>query len=112
MHCHHVEVVKKGGKEQLSFRLLDPGHPEYVDKIFHFEHFNDKQVKNSGGAIEHRYTIRTAIVLFGKKRTVNFSLTNRKSMKYPILLGRQFLYRKYLVDVSQKNLSYHQKHKK
>ena len=42
----------------------------------------------------------------GKKvHKVYVSLTNRKNMKFPCLIGRRFLYKyNYLVDVREKNL--------
>lgn len=106
LHCHHIEVIKKEDKEILSFKVLDPSHPEYEDKVFHAENFSDKIVKSSSGEKEHRYTIKTKMILFNKKRLVEFSLTDRASMKYPVLLGRKFLTKRYLVDVNLKDLSF------
>ena len=106
LHCHHVEVVKNNGTEMLSFQLLDPTHPEYEDKTYFTDKFNEKVVKNSGGYAEHRYTIETEVVIFGQSRITQFSLTDRKNMKYPVLLGRTFLRGEFLVDVNKKNISF------
>ena len=111
LHCHHIEVVNIDGKDMLSFKVLDPSHKEYEEQTFYSETFNDKLVKNSGGATEHRYTIRTSITIFGEKKNVEFSLTNRENMKYPVLLGRKFLSKVYLVDVRLKNVSFQHKTK-
>ncbi|NJM93841.1 MAG: ATP-dependent zinc protease, partial [Cytophagales bacterium] len=35
-----------------------------------------------------------------------FTLTNRSEMKFPVLLGRKLLRRRFLVDVSAHNLSF------
>ncbi|MEQ9405983.1 MAG: RimK/LysX family protein [Cyclobacteriaceae bacterium] len=112
LHCHQIETIIENGEEVLTFKVLDPDHPEYADKIFSFRDFNDKMVKNSGGEKEHRYTIKTDVIIFGKKRRVEFSLTDRKEMKYPVLLGRKFLRKKFLVDVNLKDLSQNQKNEK
>lgn len=106
LHCHHIEINKKDGKEVLTFDLLDPEHPEYEEKFFSFEKFGDKVVRSANGQTEHRYTIKSKLILFEKEYTVEFSLTNRIEMKSPVLLGRQFLYKRFLVDVNQKNISY------
>ena len=106
LHCHHIEVIEKDGKDVLSFQLLDPSHPEYEDKIYHTSNFRDKKVKNSGGSTENRYTIKTEVIIFNKKRKVEFSLTDREKMKFPVLLGRKFLTKSFLVDVREKDLSY------
>lgn len=109
LHCHHIELVEVEGKPVLSFKVLDPDHPEYEEQTFYSEVFNDKLVKNSGGNSEHRYTIKTSIIIFGEEKKIEFSLTDRKKMKHPVLLGRKFLSRAYLVDVRLKNVSYQQK---
>ncbi len=106
LHCHQMDVVRKGGKDVLSFKVLDPTHPEYEDKEFFVENYRGKLVRNSGGEAEHRYTIKTSMVIFNKKRIVEFSLTDRKKMKHPVLLGRKFLTKRFLVDVQLKDLSF------
>jgi hypothetical protein len=106
LHTHHIEVVEKDGQETLRFKVLDPSHPEYEDQFFYFSEFTDKKVKNSFGIAEHRYAIRTILLIFGKRYPVEFSLTDRKDMRYPVLLGRKFLSRGFLVDVRITNASY------
>lgn len=111
LHCHHIEVVHSDGKKMLTFDLLDPSHPKYENKVFSFEHFGDKVVRSANGQTEHRYTITTALIIFEKTYTVEFSLTNRIEMKIPVLLGRKFLSNRFLVDVNLKDLSHKPKTK-
>lgn len=111
LHCHHIKIIEKDGKKVLSFQVLDPSYVDFEDQIFHFEHFEDRIIRNSGGETEHRYIIKTELVIFNTKETVEFSLTNRAKMKYPVLLGRKFLTGKFLVDVQLKYLSHRQKNK-
>jgi hypothetical protein len=105
LHCHEIEKVQMEDKEVLRFKLLDPGHPEYKGKFNYATEFSDKIVKNSGGLAEHRYTITTDVIIFKDTYQVEFSLTDRENMRYPILLGRKFLRKRFVVDVSKKNLS-------
>jgi hypothetical protein len=105
LHCHEIELVKIDGKEVLRFKLLDPKHPEYNDKFNYASDFSDKTVKSSIGIAEHRYTIKTEACIFNQTFTVEFSLTDRANMKYPILLGRKFLRNRFVADVSLKNIS-------
>lgn len=111
IHCSHIKVVRRKGKNCLSFMLLDPEHPEFREEVHFAAHFSEKMVKNSSGEGEQRYIIKTEVVVFGKSITTDFSLTDRRDMKYPILLGRKFLRRRFMVDVRQKDLSYHLKRK-
>jgi len=106
LHCHHIEVLEESGKELLRFQLLDPSHPEFEDNYYYAHSFGLKEVKNSFGTREERFTIITPLVIFGQIFTVEFSLTDRKDMRFPVLLGRTFLRKRFLVDVSKKNLSF------
>lgn len=109
LHCHKIAVESRGGKDVLSFKVLDPEHPEYDGVTYFFERFGQKVVKSSTGEAENRYTIKTKLIIFDQVYKLVFSLTNREKMKCPVLLGRKFLERKFLVDVSKKNLSFKQK---
>ncbi|UXP33398.1 RimK/LysX family protein [Reichenbachiella agarivorans] len=111
LHCHHVKITERNGKPTLEFMILDPDHPEYEGKVFYTTNFKEKMVKSSNGELENRQSITTEIVIFGKKRRVEFSLTDRSNMRNPILLGRKFLSKKFIVDVQLKNLSYNNKYK-
>ena len=109
LHCHHIETIMENGIHTLTFKVLDPSHDLYENRVFKVTGFSEKVVKSSTGQAENRYTIKTTLVIFGKKRKVEFSLTDRKEMKYPILIGRKFLTKRFLVDVQQKDLSYKEK---
>jgi len=112
IHCHHIELIKKKGENLLHFILLDPSHPNYDNRSFYFKNFKKRTIKNSFGVSERRYVITTDVVVFGKRRPTEFSLSYRGNLTFPILLGRRFLYRKFVVDVSRSNLSYRKKIKK
>ena len=112
LHCSEIEVIERDGREVLTFVLLDDSHPEYKEERQYVAEFTDKLVKNSSGEREHRYTIETVTVFYGKKSRTCFSLTDRSTMKFPILLGRKFIKGKYLVDVRFKDLSHNKKGKK
>ena len=112
IHCHHIEIVKRKGKKQLHFILLDPTHPDYNNRSFYFEKFRQRSIKNSFGVSEKRYIINTTVKIFGQKFPTEFSLSYRGNLTYPILLGKKFLYRKFIVDVAKSNLSYRRKKRK
>lgn len=59
-----------------------------------------KNVKSSNGKTEERIFVKTVIELSNKRYEVELSLTDRKDMKYPMLIGRKFLQGHFIVDVS------------
>lgn len=109
IHCHNVQLVEKMGLPAVSFMLLDPEHPSYQDRVYYSFDFKEKIIKNSFGQIEKRFSIKTILILFGRKFKTEMTLADREAMKYPVLLGRRLLRRGFIVDVRLKDLSYRQK---
>lgn len=107
LHCKKVRLVRIGSDIKLSFWVMGKaGEPA---TRFQTDEFSQRMVRNSFGVSEERYVIKTQIVLFGRSIRTEFSLANRERMRNPVLLGRQLLRDRFIVDVSQKNLSHHQK---
>lgn len=104
IHCEKVKIKEIDGVEHLCYKLLDKRHPLYSNKEISTTVFKEKKVRSSFGDYEFRYQVTLPIVLGGKKYKSKFTLSNRKRMQFPVLLGTQFLRRKFIVDVSQKNL--------
>lgn len=61
-------------------------------------------VKSSSGFREHRYVIQTSISIDNTHWPVEITLTNRDSMGFRMLLGREAMNGRILVDPSQKYL--------
>ncbi|MCC5946421.1 MAG: ATP-dependent zinc protease [Bernardetiaceae bacterium] len=102
LHCHKIQIKQEEDKEVLYFNLLDPSHEVYSKKPIRFETFSQTTVKSSNGKRQKRFKIKTKIKLGTKIYKTEFTLTDRRDMRYPILLGRKLLDKKFLVDVSQK----------
>ena len=107
LHCSHIKKIKKDGEEMIVFHIpLDSSHGK---NTFTTSSFFRKKIKSSSGHAEMRYIIKTEVVIFGRRIKTTFSLSDRTEMQYPILLGRKILNKKFVVDVSKKDLSYEQK---
>ena len=99
LHCHDIREEKG----VLYFKLLDPAHEGYTGKELSFSDYIQKEIKNSFGESEKRYIIKT-LVRIGKKRIKSvISLTDRGTMRYPVLIGRKLLKNRFIVDVSLLN---------
>ncbi|HAI75582.1 MAG TPA: peptidase [Microscillaceae bacterium] len=107
IHCTHIELRQsEQGQTVLHYTLADQAHHQ-----FQTTKFKKKRVKSSFGNLQERYIISTNIILFGKTQHIEFSLSNRGNMRYPILLGRKAIKNHFLIDVAKKNLSYKAKTK-
>ncbi len=105
LHCSNIrEIKKKSGEKYLTFKLLDPSHPQYSENKYKSKNYSQKMVKSSNGKSELRYVIVTEINIGNNKHKIALTLTNRQDMRYPVLLGRKLIKRIYIVDVSKLNL--------
>tara|TARA_R110000850_G_scaffold271031_2_gene404677 strand:+ start:70957 stop:71385 length:429 start_codon:yes stop_codon:yes gene_type:complete len=102
IHCK--DVVEENGFLKCNF--LDEEHPDYDGKEIIFKEYKTAKVKSSNGIIQTRYKIKTEIILFGEKHSIALTLSDREEMKFPVLLGRTFLNKKFIVDTSLTNLSF------
>ncbi len=55
-------------------------------------------VKNSGGGIEKRYVIKVPIAVRSRTWTIELTLANRDSMGYRMLLGREAMAGRMIID--------------
>lgn len=108
IHCK--DVVEENGLLKCNF--LDEEHPSYDGREIVFEEYETAQVKSSNGVVQTRYKIKTSMVLFGEEFEIFLTLSDREEMKFPVLLGRTFLSKKFIVDTSLTNLSFKRKQKK
>ncbi len=102
LHCDDIFVDDEGF---VHFTLLDEVHPSYHGKKMKMPLYKNKKVRSSNGALQIRPSIQVKVKFFDKEFKTIISLTNRADMKYPMLIGRKFLGKGFLVDVSKEYLS-------
>ena len=102
LHCDDIYI---DDENFVHFKLLDEIHPAYHGKKIKLPLYKLKKVKSSNGTVQQRASIQVTISFFGKKYKSVISLTDRSDMKYPMLIGRKFLAKRFLVDVSQEYLT-------
>lgn len=98
MHCESITETEDG----ISCQFLN-SEGASVESIS-FTEFGKRKVKSSNGMEEERYSILTKIRLGEDLFDIELTLTDRNEMKNPILLGRKFIRKKYLVDVAKKEI--------
>jgi hypothetical protein len=103
LHCDDIRVDEK--RKMVHFRLLDEVHPAYHGKEISMPLHQIKRVKSSNGLAQFRPSVKVEVDFFGKQYKTTISLTNRSDMKYPMLIGKKFINKRFLVDVSENYLS-------
>jgi hypothetical protein len=95
LHCTSIEEVSEAGVKKIRFSRFDD--PNTVIEV---SDYSTGRVKSSNGEVSNRFFISTRIRLQDIEYDIKLSLADRKSMKWPILIGRRFLREnKILVDV-------------
>ena len=102
IHC--TKIVEENNTLHCSFESIN--HPNFKGNDIVFRNYSYTDVKSSNGFKENRFKVKSEVIFFGKIYKINLTLSTRGDMKYPVLIGRQFLKKKFLVDVNLKNQSY------
>ncbi|NQD69788.1 hypothetical protein HP439_03510 [Sphingobacterium shayense] len=106
LHCEHFEVFEKNNHRYIRCYVNE--HPESQSEnlmTLTFLIHREREVKNSFGQAETRHIFITKIRLFDTLFDIKLSVRDRSTMSYPMLLGRNFINGKFLVDVSKKELA-------
>ncbi|HSX29775.1 MAG TPA: RimK/LysX family protein [Candidatus Saccharimonadales bacterium] len=92
-------ITQQDGR--LGVVFFGKGHPLYDGVVHYFDDFTYGMVTSSNGQAEPRYKIRLSIKLGGKRIRARFTLADRSTQVYPVLIGRNILRGKFVVDVKQ-----------
>ncbi|MHC8950347.1 ATP-dependent zinc protease family protein [Sphingobacterium hungaricum] len=104
LHCEDYEIFNQDGHLHISSHIRPDPEAEETIKVT-FPVHRERIVKSSFGHAETRYIFLTKIRLFDRLYDIKLSFRDRSSMSYPMLLGRNFITGKFLVDVSKKSLA-------
>lgn len=89
-------------KDGLHCVFFGPGSPYYTGKTSVInKDYHITRIASSFGQKELRYKIKLRIRVKGRIIRATFTLSDRSTKTYPILLGRRLLKGKFLVDVSR-----------
>ncbi len=101
IHAFNIQPFKKNGEAWISFEV----HPLQQNRstIIRTEaEVHDRRVvKSSSGDSEKRYVIKTILNLGDESWEIEVTLSNRDSMGYRMLLGREAMNNRILVDPSE-----------
>ena len=97
LHCKQVKEIILDGKHVLQFVPFE--QPKLVKTT---DSFKKIPVTSSNGVTEQRYLVNTDITISGVTYPIRLSLSDRSSMRWPVLIGRRFLRKNnLLVDVTK-----------
>ena len=112
LHAFYVDPFRRAGSAWVRFGV----HPVQRDddEVLHCQAqiLDQRQVTDSGGHRELRFVIETRLALHDFDDLVELTLTNRDTMRFRMLLGRQAFRDRFLVDAARSYRSGKPKRKK
>lgn len=98
LHAFALETFIKEGKLKIRFEIHPLQHN--VEEIITCvaDVVDKRMVTDSGGHREERYVIETPMTMAGQTCPIEITLTERESMLFRMLLGRNALRKRFIVN--------------
>ena len=98
IHAFRIRETVLEGVDHVEF-FLHPVQRRKKPEVFCRAPVADRRViRSSNGQEEERYVIETRLRLGGRLWKIDLTLTNRDAMGFRLLLGRDALRRKFIID--------------
>jgi hypothetical protein len=98
LHAFDIERFRIDGIEMVRFTVHPRQRRRASTAPVEMQLLTEKLVRNPGGREEVRPVIRTMVVWNGTSFEADLNLTRRDEMGFRMLLGRQAIRRRFLVD--------------
>ena len=104
IHAWKVHHFKNGGIEHLSF-CLHPIQDDETEVSCMARLLDMREVTSSNGMRQRRFVIETDLQMGEAPDPIELTLTNRDDMGFRMLIGRQALRKRWLVDPAKSFLT-------
>lgn len=98
LHVDNIDNFHRQGKPWVRFDIHPNIHNVNETLACEAPVKDIRRIKSSNGKSEERYIIRTPLVLGEQTWSIEISLTDRSEMSFLMLLGREGMANKILVD--------------
>lgn len=105
LHAFDLKILEENGKQRVRFKVQPLQQDTINTVIAEADLLEWREVRNSGGQTELRPVILTSVELMGQQWPIELTLTNRDAMEFRMLLGRQALKGRFLIDCEKSYLS-------
>ncbi len=94
LHGRVIEEINRDTERFVRFAVDWDGTEHICEAV----HVDVRGITSSNGKTQQRYVIKTPIKIGDLQFRAEISLTDRSEMKFPMLIGRSSLRRRFLVD--------------
>ena len=103
LHAFKIEPFEQNDAQWLRV-WIHPEQDSLAEHIFDAPVYEVREVTDSGGHTERRYVIRSRLLAGDFDQTIELTLTNRDTMKFRMLLGRQAMRDHFIVNPAAAHL--------
>ena len=100
----NIKLIEKENHPWLRFEVRPIQKNNTVKIVCTAPLVGKRTIKGSFGISEERFIIKTPVTLGKDVFEIELSLANRNSMKYKMLLGRDAIINRYLINPAQQKL--------
>ncbi len=101
LHAFDIEAFQRGRKTFVTFKVHPLQRNSKRTVECEAEVLDFRKVKSSTGHAQERPVIRTSIDVLGETWQIDLTLANRDSMGFRMLLGREAVRGRFLVDAGK-----------
>jgi hypothetical protein len=94
LHARVIDQFERGGQQFVRFTVDWGGACHECEAI----HVDIRGITSSNGETQNRYVIKTPMLIGQSTFRAEISLADRSDMKFPMLIGRTALRRRFVVD--------------
>ena len=98
IHAHDIEIFKEKSVRWVRFKIYAAPSVKKSQILAQARLVDYRRVKSSSGHVSRRPVIKTVVTLGAKAWLIELTLNNRDMMGFPMLLGREAIKRRFLVD--------------
>lgn len=109
IHAFNIHELSENGKKIIRFQIHPLQRDSKTTVTTEAELLEYRKIRNSGGTTQLRPVIKTNIKVGKYTWPIELTLTNRDVMGFRMLLGRQAVRNKFLVDSGGSFLQSHRK---
>ena len=96
LHGEVLEEFERDGQKLVRFAV--DFSQQHVRQVCEAVHVDVRGITSSNGETQYRYVIKTPMKIGDLEFRAEISLANRRDMKFPMLIGRSALRRRFVVD--------------
>ena len=102
IHAFNIQAMRKNGEQWVSFEVHPVQDNRKVVVRCEAPVVDRRSIKSSSGISEKRFVIKSILVIGDHTYDVELTLTNRDSMGYRMLLGREAMMGRMIVDPAKR----------